>query len=118
MVNARHQRRAPAVIFDQLKLPKWLSEVERFACLLADIVFEVFFGAASRQFSLLDVVGNIEFLIDLSPRAGWVLHRLLLKARVRQETLFNGRFELRKCKLIVENHDPNNHHQIGGVFHP
>jgi hypothetical protein len=121
VVQPAQRSAAAIVIFDNVKMPQRLAEIERRTHQIADERLKFTLAAGRRQCNSMNVRIEIEIWIDLpfrqntgrSPR--FHPHPKTIKD---QQPLLDDPMQPCDVDRLIEHQDAGDHHEVGGVFHP
>ena len=117
MVNAHDQRVPPERVIYKVKLPQRPLPIQRLGSKSGHEFLQLDFAGRTRQPCMMQVVVDRELRVILPPIAGCILDDTLDETPMPQHAPLDCTLQTHHIQPSVEQHDPENLHQIVGTIH-
>ena len=117
MVNAHDQRLPPKRGIHKVKFPQWPLLIEGLGGKAGHEFLQLDLAGRPRQPCMSQVVVDTKLRVVLPPIAGCVLDDALAEAPMTKQAALDCTLQTLHIEISVEQHDPENLHQIVGAIH-
>ncbi len=117
MVKAHDQRMSPECGIHKVKLPQRPLPIERLGSKSGHEFLQLDLASRTRQPGMVQVVVDTELRVILPPVAGCIFDDTLDETPMPQHAYLDCTLQALHIQPSVEQHDPENLHQIVGAIH-